>query len=94
MSEQKSIHQLLKESSSNNEGFQVETSSSVVVMQTAHNDMKTTRIIPNNLSLRTNPISSKLVLINIYSLFINSYLQVPKVHTFQVHTRKHLSRQC
>ncbi|KAG5680658.1 hypothetical protein PVAND_010152 [Polypedilum vanderplanki] len=56
-SEHKSIHQLLKESSSNNEGFQVETSSSVVVMQNV-NDMKTTRIIPNNLSLRTNPISN------------------------------------
>lgn len=51
MTEQKSIHQLLKESSSSNEGFQHESSSSVVVM----NDMKTTRIIPNNLSLRTNP---------------------------------------
>ncbi|XP_070498713.1 arfaptin-2 [Chironomus tepperi] len=48
--QQKSIHQLLKESSSS-EGFQHESSSSVVVM----NDMKTTRIIPNNLSLRTNP---------------------------------------
>lgn len=42
-----SIHQMLKESSSN-EGFQHESSSSVIVM----NDMKTTRIIPNNLSLR------------------------------------------
>lgn len=43
-----SIHQMLKESSSN-EGFQHESSSSVIVM----NDMKTTRIIPNNLSLRS-----------------------------------------
>jgi hypothetical protein len=66
MSEQKSIHQLLKESSSNNEGFQCPEGSSVVVMQTAHNDMKTTRIIPNNLSLRTNPISSKLAKIVTY----------------------------
>jgi hypothetical protein len=39
-----SIHQMLK-----NEGFQHESSSSVIVM----NDMKTTRIIPNNLSLRS-----------------------------------------
>lgn len=44
-----SIHQMLKESSSN-EGFQHESSSSVIVM----NDMKTTRIIPNNLSLRNS----------------------------------------
>lgn len=44
-----SIHQMLKESSSN-EGFQHESSSSVIVM----NDMKTTRIIPKNLALR-NP---------------------------------------
>lgn len=50
-----SIHQMLKESSSN-EGFQHESSSSVIVM----NDMKTTRIIPNNLSLRnaTSPPGS------------------------------------
>lgn len=50
-----SIHQMLKESSSN-EGFQHESSSSVIVM----NDMKTTRIIPNNLSLRnsTSPMGS------------------------------------
>lgn len=49
MAAQQSIHQMLKESSSN-EGFQHESSSSVIVM----NDMKTnTRIIPNNLSLRS-----------------------------------------
>lgn len=47
-----SIHQMLKESSSN-EGFQHESSSSVIVM----NDMKTTRIIPNNLNLRTTTTS-------------------------------------
>lgn len=52
---------MLKESSSSNEGFQHESSSSVVVM----NDMKTTRIIPNNLSLRTNPISS-ITFFNLY----------------------------
>lgn len=40
---------MLKESSSN-EGFQHESSSSVIVM----NDMKTTRIIPNNLNLRNS----------------------------------------
>lgn len=54
--QQKSIHQLLKESSSSDGGFQHESSSSVVVM----NDMKTTRIIPNNLSLRTNPYNQGL----------------------------------
>jgi arfaptin len=49
MAAQQSIHQMLKESSSG-EGFQHESSSSVIVM----NDMKTnTRIIPNNLSLRS-----------------------------------------
>ena len=55
--QQKSIHQLLKESSSS-EGFQHEGSSSVVVM----NDMKTTRIIPNNLSLRTNPYNQGITI--------------------------------
>lgn len=46
---------MLKESQSS-EGFQHESSSSVIVM----NDMKTTRIIPNNLSLRnvTSPPGS------------------------------------
>lgn len=51
MAAQQSIHQMLKESSSSESGFQHESSSSVIVM----NDMKTnTRIIPNNLSLRTS----------------------------------------
>lgn len=56
MTENKSIHQMLKESSSN-EGFQHEGSSSVVVMSSVESSK--TRIIPNNLSLRTNPISSE-----------------------------------
>lgn len=62
--QQKSIHQLLKESSSS-EGFQHESSSSVVVM----NDMKTTRIIPNNLSLRTNPYNQGIYLILSYFMY-------------------------
>lgn len=52
-SENKSIHEMLKENVTK-DGFQHESSSSVIVM----NDMKTTRIIPNNLSLRTTTTSS------------------------------------
>jgi len=60
MSSEKSIHQMLKESSSNSDGFQHESSSSVIVMndmKTAHSN-STTRIIPNNLSLRTSTSGS------------------------------------
>lgn len=49
----RSIHEILKET--NKDGFQNETSSSVIVM----NDMKTTRIIPNNLSLRNATTGSQ-----------------------------------
>lgn len=82
---EKSIHQMLKESSSN-EGFQHEGSSSVVVMSSVESSK--TRIIPNNLSLRTNPISSEfLIMLRNYWIYLlnkilsadadNSYIQSP-----------------
>lgn len=87
MSEQKSIHQLLKESSSSNEGFQHESSSSVVVMGDV---VKTTRIIPNNLSLRTNPYSPGKATAGAnndsYEYF--QLFQMQTMHSSRIHIRR------